>query len=154
MWKCGQVSRLVGFISSMVFSASIIFLCSFGMVGIFNALSEYGLDDFDKLAMQDADSIVATITGISIDEAAVENELVNDMKNIIYGFENKSDYTFDEATKDAETVLSHVFGNLGDMNVEESIYKLKESFSGLFNGSIDEDAIKGYIREYTKPEEY
>lgn len=155
MWKYSQFSRLVGFISSMVFSASIIFLCSFGIVGIFDSLSEFGLDDMETLSMHDADSIVATITGIAIDEMAVENALVNDIKDIIYGFESKSEYTFEDAGDDAIRVLSNFFdtAELDNMHIEEGVGKLKDSFSFLFDGSLDESTVVEYIREYIEKED-
>lgn len=142
----GEISRLVGFVTSMVFSAAVIFACSFGMVGIFQALSTYDLDDMSAMADKDADAIVAMITGISFDEESFEGELINEMENIIYGFESREEYSFEDATKDAKNVLDNFFGDFSTDSITGGTEDIINSITDLLGG---EEVVKEYVDKYS-----
>lgn len=131
MLKSGEFSRLISFITSMMFSAAVIFMCSFGIVGVFQALSTYNLDDMSAMANQDADSIVATIIGISIDEQSMEGKIVDEVSGIINGFENKEDYSFADATNDAKKVFSHVFDDFSTESITTGFENIMHSVENL-----------------------
>lgn len=113
-----ELSRLTGFFVSMMFSISVIFFCSFGIISIFRVLSKYDLNDLSNMANNNvgADEIVASLTGISIDEDSIESKLYNSVNDIIYGFEDKDSYTFKDSNDDANKVLSDIFGSDYDSN--------------------------------------
>lgn len=142
----GEISRLVGFVTSMVFSAAVIFACSFGMVGIFQALSTYDLDDMSAMADKDADAIVAMITGISFDEESFEGELINEMENIIYGFESREEYSFEDATKDAKNVLDNFFGDFSTDSITGGTEDIINSITDLLGC---EEVVKEYVDKYS-----
>lgn len=142
----GEISRLVGFVTSMVFSAAVIFACSFGMVGIFQALSTYDLDDMSAMADKDADAIVAMITGISFDEESFEGELINEMENIIYGVESREEYSFEDATKDAKNILDNFFGDFSTDSITGGAEDIINSITDLLGG---EEVVKEYVDKYS-----
>ena len=145
MLKSSEISRLIGFVTSIIFSAAVIFSCSFGIVGIFQALSTYDLDDMSAMANQDADSIVATITGISIDEESFEGQLMNEMEGIINGFEDKEEYSFQEATNDAKNVLDNFFGDFSVESITDGFGDIITSVTDMIGG---EEAVNEYVNKY------
>lgn len=109
MSKSYEISRLIGFITSMIFSTIVIFSCSFGIVGIFQALSTYDLNDMSAMSNQNADAIIATITGISIDDKSFEGKLINEFEEIINTFENEEEYSFQYVVNNAKNALNDFF---------------------------------------------
>jgi hypothetical protein len=138
MLKSSEVSRVMGFVTSIVFSAAVIFGCSFGIVGIFKTLSTYDLDDLMAMSNQDADSIVASIAGISIDEESLEGQLAGQVKDVIYGFEDKDEYSFREATDDAKNMLTNVFGNFDSDSTADVFSGIVSSVDDFVNGDSKE----------------
>jgi len=126
----------------MVFAVSVILFCSFGIISVFQVLSAYGLDDMSQLSSKDADGIVATITGISINEDSIEADIVSDLKNIIYSMDNKYNYTFDDATVDAKNVLSNVFDDFDSESIESGFIAVSNSISKMFADSKTENVFK------------
>lgn len=145
MFKSSKIYRLAGFLSSIVFSAAVIFACSFGIVGVFKALSTYNLDDMSSMANQDADTIVATITGTAADKDSFQGQLMSQMSNIIYGFEDKESYTFQEATNDAKSVLEKFFSGFGLDNINDSCKDVVSSITDMVGG---EEAVNDYVDKY------
>lgn len=145
MLKSSEFSRLAGFVTSIIFSAAVIFSCSFGIVGIFQALSTYDLDDMSAMANQDADSIVATITGISIDEESFEGQLMSEMEGIINEFEDKDEYSFQDATNDAKGLLDNFFNGFSVESVVDSFGDIITSVTDLIGG---EEVVNEYVDKY------
>jgi hypothetical protein len=132
--KSNELSRVIGFVTSITFSAAVIFSCSFGIVGLFKTLSTYDLDDLSALSNQDADSIVASITGFSVDEDSLEGQLTEHVKNVVYSFEDKDEYSFQDATDDAKNMLTDTFGDFD-----------AESTTGIFDNIIT--SVSSFINE-------
>jgi len=142
MIRSSWFTRLASSIASMVFAVSVILFCSFGIISVFQVLSAYGLDDMSQLSSKDADGIVATITGISINEDSIEADIVSDLKNIIYSMDNKYNYTFDDATVDAKNVLSNVFDDFDSESIESGFIAVSNSISKMFADSKTENVFK------------
>jgi hypothetical protein len=134
MLESSEVSKIMGFVTSIVFSAAVIFGCSFGIVGIFKTLSTYDLDDLMDMSNQDADSIVASITGISIDEESLEGQLVGQVKDVVYGFEDKEEYSFQDATNDAKNMLTNVFDDFDADSTTDVFNDVVASVSDFVDG--------------------
>lgn len=110
-----KISGTVDFVGSIIFSIAVIFFCCFSMFSIMNYLSK---NDISDLANADADTIVSTITGISIDEDAISGKLSNGVHNIIYSIGSKDKYAFSDAISDAKDLISDT---LGDVNMTAAV---------------------------------
>ena len=108
-----ELYKMTSFIMSILFSASVIFLCSFGLVYLFDGISKYDLTTVSS--MDDVDSIAATITGISINEDAMLDSLYTSVEHTINGVMRNDSYSLAQAKSDASGLLSTVISS--DMSV-------------------------------------
>lgn len=111
MTRFSRISGAVDFLGCIVFSTAVIFLCSFGIIGVFKTLSKQDVTDLSNMANMDSSAVVSTITGISIDENSIGGKLSDGIQDIVYGFENKEDYSFSEAASDAKNLIGNTFGD-------------------------------------------
>lgn len=130
-----EFSRIVGILFCVVFSVAIIFGCSFGIVGVFQTLASYDVNDIDSVSNKDADAIVASITGISIDEDSVDKKLVTKIDGIINGYDTKNDYSFKDAVDDANSAL----GDYLNIDIGAVSNEFANAFTSFSNFATDNE---------------
>lgn len=122
--RYNELTWFFSFLMSMIFYTSVIFLCDFSIINLFQNLSTYDLNDFYIASNKDVDAMIMSIT--DLDDNETVREIMHNVKTVIYGFEGKYQYEIADAIGDA----SYVIGDIFDVDLE-NLEELKSYVIGV-----------------------